>query len=125
MIDILLTALAVAAFGGVAVAADRKIRAAQDKKQDKKKEGQLDDGVYFGKIVSTDLMIGPSIRWSAGIRLDDGTEIKAWADEKELRDILRRLKKDRPEGLCGTPVMISVELGDLKIISRRPVPPRG
>ena len=125
MIDILLTALAVAAFGGVAVAADRKIRAVQDKKQDKKKEGQLDDGIYFGKIVSTDLMIGPSIRWSAGIRLDDGTEIKAWADEKELRDILRRLKKDRPEGLCGTPVMISVELGDLKIISRRPVPPRG
>ncbi len=121
MVDILLTALAVAAFGGVAVAADRKIRAVQDKK----KEGQLDDGVYFGKIVSTDLMIGPSIRWSAGIRLDDGTEIKAWADEKELRDILRRLKKDRPEGLCGTPVMISVELGDLKIISRRPVPPRG
>jgi hypothetical protein len=115
MIDIVLGALALAAFGGLTVAADRKIKSLQVKK---KQAGELEDGIYFGKIVANDFQVSP-FYWRSTVRLDDGREIRISADESGLRSTLHRLKVSRWEGLLGTPVLVLVELGVPQLLAKR------
>lgn len=116
MIDVVLGALALAAFGGLTVAADRKIRSLQ---MSKKPVAQIElpDGIYFGKIVGTSVDIEKG-RFVFNVRLDSG-DVQIKTDEQGAHQLARKLKESSWQHLTGVSVVVRVELGEVQILMRK------
>lgn len=116
MIDVVLGALALVAFGGLTVAADRKIKSLQIAKKSAA-QVELPDGIYFGKIVGTsvDLERGGFV---FSVKLDN-REVQIKTDEQGAHQLARKLKERSWQHLTGISVVVQVELGEVQILMRR------
>lgn len=116
MIDVVLGALALAAFGGLTVAADRKIRSLQVAKKSAA-QVELPDGIYFGRIVGVSVNIEKG-DFTFRVKLDNG-EVKIRTDERGAHQLTKKLKEESWQYLTGIPVVVQIELGEVQILMRR------